>query len=239
MSRRRAEEAIRAGRVTVNGRIAVLGDRADVTESVIAIDGSPLPLRPDLAYVLLNKPSGVVSTASDPQGRPTVVELVAATTRLYPVGRLDVDSTGLLLLTNDGTLANLVTHPRDEVEKVYVAVVAGTPGSAVIRQLVSGVDLDDGPARAKRARVTTRHRDRTLVEMVMTEGRKREVRRMLAAVDHPVEQLTRVAIGPVRDAGLSPGQYRDLTIEEIQSLYAAAGATWQDAPSLMNENTGE
>ena len=236
MSRRRAEDLIRSGRVTIDGRRAVLGDRADPAEMVVTIDDVPLPLRPELRYVLVNKPTGVVSTASDPQGRPTVVELVGAATRLYPVGRLDIDSTGLILLTNDGTLTNLVTHPRYEVEKTYVALVRGNPGSAALGALEAGVELDDGMAYARRAMVTGRHRGRSLVEVVMVEGRKREVRRMLAEVGHPVIELTRTAIGPLRDPDLEPGRSRELTVDEVQSLYAAAGATWQDAPTVISED---
>ncbi len=239
MSRRRAEDLIRSGRVAVDGRTAVLGDRADAAASVVTVDGTPLPIRPDLRYVLVNKPAGVVSTVSDPQGRQTVVDLVGADERLYPVGRLDIDSTGLLLMTNDGTLTNLVTHPRYEVEKTYVVLVTGNPGTAVLRSLESGVELEDGPARARRVRVTARHRGRALLEVVMAEGRKREVRRMLAEVGHEVVELTRTAIGPVRDADLHPGTWRDLKVEEVQSLYAAAGATWQDAPTVINEAARE
>jgi 23S rRNA pseudouridine2605 synthase len=239
MSRRRAEELIRSGRVAVDGRTAVLGDRADPAQSVVTVDGTPLPLRPDLRYVLANKPAGVVSTVSDPQGRPTIVDMVGADERLYPVGRLDIDSTGLLLLTNDGTLTNLVTHPRYEVEKTYLALVSGNPGAAALRRLESGVKLDDGIARARSARVTTQHRGRALVEIVMTEGRKREVRRMLAEVGHTVVELTRTAIGPVRDAGLEPGAWRELDVDEVRSLYAAAGATWQDAPTVITEAASE
>ncbi len=199
----------------------------------MAIDGVPIPTRPGLVYVLLNKPEGVISTASDPQGRQTVVDLVDAGTRLYPVGRLDANSSGLLLMTNDGTLANLVTHPRYGVEKTYVALVKGVPGKEAIRTLLSGVVLDDGTASAARARVITDHRDRAQLELVMTEGRKREVRRMLEAVGYPVLALVRVAIGPVSDSDLAAGSWRMLTIKEVSALYAAAGATWEEAPTMM------
>jgi 23S rRNA pseudouridine2605 synthase len=190
---------------------------------------------PDLVYVLLNKPEAVISTVHDPEGRPTVVDMVELPTRLYPVGRLDAGSTGLLLMTNDGTLANLVTHPRYGIEKTYVALVSGTPGKDVLGSLVAGVTLDDGVARATRARVLGRHKDRTRLEVVMTEGRKREVRRMLDAVGFPVSALTRVAIGPLADRKLEPGSWRYLTPEEVQRLYTAAGATWQDAPVMMKD----
>lgn len=232
MSRRAAEDLIRAGRVTLNGRKAVLGDRGDAKDAVIAIDGVPLPVRPDLVYVLLYKPHGVISTASDPQRRQTVVDLVPIETRLYPVGRLDAESEGLLIMTNDGTLTHLVTHPSNEVTKTYVARVDGNPGSAALGALVDGVVLDDGVARARSARTLDTYKSEALVELVMTEGRKREVRRMFAAVGHPVRNLVRIAIGPLRDNQLQPGAWRHLTLEEVRSLYAAAGATWEDAPAI-------
>lgn len=233
MSRRNAEDLIREGRVTIDGRVAQLGDRGDPDKVVVAIDGVPLPTRPDLVYVLLNKPEGVISTASDPQGRPTVVDLVDAGTRLYPVGRLDADSSGLLLMTNDGTLANLVTHPRYGVEKTYIVMVSRTPGRGVVRKLLQGVVLEDGIAKANRVRVVAGHGNRAQLEVVMTEGRKREVRRMLEALGYPVLALVRVSIGPVTDARLEPGSWRKLSIDEVKALYAAAGATWQDAPAMM------
>ena len=231
MSRRRAEDLIREGRVTIDGRVAVLGDRGDPEAANIAIDGVPLPVRPDLVYLLLNKPQGVISSAHDPQGRPTVVDLADAATRVYPVGRLDVESEGLLLLTNDGTLADLITHPRNQVTKTYLARVEGSPEPASLRSLVSGVVLDDGPARAKSARIIDAYKEESLVELVMTEGRKREVRRMLASIGHEVRRLVRTAIGPLRDAQLVPGAVRHLTVDEVRSLYSAAGATWHDAPA--------
>lgn len=239
MSRRRAEDMIREGRVTINGAVAVLGDRGDPLTARVTVDGVPLPVRADLVYVLLNKPLGVISTAHDPQGRETVVDLVEVGTRVYPVGRLDADSEGLLLLTNDGSLTNLVTHPRHEVPKTYLARVQGNPGTAAMRRLVEGVELDDGPARAVSARIVDSYRSESLVEMVMTEGRKREVRRMLAEIGHPVLRLVRLAIGSVRDASLQPGSWRMLTLEEVRSLYADAGAAWQDAPALLAEGDTE
>ncbi len=235
MSRRRAEDLIRQGRVTLDGQTAVLGDRGDATEVVVAIDGVPIPLKAELVYVLLNKPETVISTASDPQGRETVVDLVDVGTRVYPVGRLDADSEGLLLMTNDGTLANLVTHPRYQVKKVYLALVKGSAGAGVVRRLTEGVELDDGMARAGHVKVKDSHKARTMLEIVMTEGRKREIRRMLADVGHPVLRLVRIAIGPIRDAQLEPGSWRHLTIEEVQSLYSDAGATWHDAPTVIDE----
>lgn len=212
---------VRAGRVTVDGQPAHLGQKVDPATARVEVDGVPLPIRPGLVYYLVYKPLGVVSTASDPQGRPTVVGLVPAETRVYPVGRLDADSEGLLLLTNDGDLAARVTHPRHEVPKTYLARVAGSPGRKALRALTTGVELDDGPARALQARLVGQQGGEALVEVVMGEGRKREVRRLLAAVGHPVQALVRTAIGPLQDSTLRPGTWRHLTIDEIRSLYMA------------------
>ena len=229
MSRRRAEDLIRAGRVTLDGKTAILGDRADADTGVVAIDGVPLPVRADLVYYLINKPRGVISTVHDPHGRTSVIDLVDAGTRVYPVGRLDADSEGLLILTNAGTLADLLMHPRYEVSKTYVARVDGSPDRAALRRVIEGVELDDGIARAKSARVLSRHGSEALVEIVMTEGRKREVRRMLDHVGHHVSRLVRTAIGPLRDTQLEQGVARPMTVQEVRELYTAAGATWQDA----------
>ncbi len=218
-SRRAAEEMIRAGRVTVDGQPAHLGQKVNPETAHVEVDGIPLPVRPGLVYYLLYKPPGVVSTAADPQGRPTVVGLVPRSTRVFPVGRLDADTEGLLILTNDGDLAARVTHPRHGVGKTYVARVQGNPGRAALRSLTTGVELDDGPARARQARVVARRGGEALVELVMGEGRKREVRRLLAAVGYPVLALVRTAIGPIRDPALAPGAWRDLTIDEVRSLY--------------------
>ncbi len=210
---------VRAGRVTVDGRAAHLGQKVDPATARVEVDGIPLPIRPDLVYYLLFKPAGVVSTASDPQGRPTVVDLVPKGTRVYPVGRLDADTEGLVILTNDGDLAARVTHPRHGVGKTYLARVTGNPGRAALRALIAGVELEDGPARAREARLVSQQRGEALVQLVMGEGRKREVRRLLAAVGHPVLALVRTAIGPVTDRGLKPGAWRELTLDEIRSLY--------------------
>lgn len=185
----------------------------------------PLPIKPDLVHYLLYKPVGVVSTTDDPQGRPTVIDLVPATTRVYPVGRLDADSEGLLLLTNDGALTERVTHPRYGIEKTYLVQIDGSMGSKALSRLTAGVELDDGSARAVGARVVEAGRTRSLVEVVMTEGRKREVRRMFDAVGHPVRRLVREAIGPITDRRLKPGEWRDLSLAEVRSLYAAATET--------------
>jgi 23S rRNA pseudouridine2605 synthase len=189
--------------------------------SKIAIDGIPLPVAPGLVYYLLYKPLGVVSTADDPQGRPTVVDLVPAETRVFPVGRLDADSEGLLLLTNDGDLTLRLTHPRFGVHKTYVVLVEGVVRDADIRRIVAGVELDDGPAAAVAARVRDRRANESLVEVTMNEGRKREVRRMMEVVGHPVIRLVRTGIGPLRDTTLRPGDWRALDVSEVRALYAA------------------
>ena len=218
MSRRSAEEAIASGRVAVDGQTIGLGDRVDVSAQTVTIDGVPIPLNPELETHLVYKPVGVISTASDPQGRPVVVDLVAAEHRLYPVGRLDSESEGLILLTNDGELANRVTHPRYGITKKYVAVIIGRPSAAQIRRLAAGVDLDDGPARALSARIVSRGQHETMIELVMGEGRKREIRRMFESIGHEVTRLVRTAIGPLSDQSLRPGDSRPLSIEEISRL---------------------
>jgi len=221
--------------VTVDGVPARIGQQIDPVVAKVAVDGVPVPLLPGLVSYLAYKPVGVVSTASDPQGRPTVVELVPAEPRVFPVGRLDAASEGLLLLTNDGTLANLVTHPRYGVTKTYTVLVEGDLADRALGRLTIGVDLDDGPARAAATRLVARRPGETLVEVVMTEGRKREIRRMMEALGHPVRRLVRTAIGGVHDQALRPGAHRPLTIAEVRSLYSEAGATWQDAPAPMTE----
>lgn len=224
MSRRAAERLIEEGRIEVNGRRVVLGDRVDPAKDRLTIDGRPVPVAPGLVTYLLYKPVGVVSTASDPAGRPVVVDLVPDQPRVWPVGRLDADSEGLLLLTNDGELTNLVTHPRFGIAKTYVVLVDGRPSPATLRRLESGIVLDDGPARAHRARAIDAVGGRSLIEVVMGEGRKREVRRMFDAAGHPVRRLVRVAIGPLRDPDLAPGTWRRLDVAEVTDLYAAATA---------------
>jgi 23S rRNA pseudouridine2605 synthase len=207
----------------VDGTQASIGQRADPAAADIRIDGIPLPVAPDLAYYLAYKPAGVVSTASDPEGRPTVLGLAPAAPRVFPVGRLDADTEGLIVLTNDGDLTLRLTHPRYGVHKTYVALVQGTVEPATIRTLVEGIVLEDGPAKAERAKVIDHSTNRTIVEVVMSEGRNRIVRRLLEDVGHPVLHLTRTAIGPLRDPNLSPGTSRPLTVDEVRALYAAAG----------------
>jgi len=222
-SRRVADQMIADGRVTIDGRQAVLGDRADPETSVIAVDGIPLPVRPDLVYYLVHKPLGTISTSRDPHGRPTVLDLVSAEPRVFTVGRLDADTTGLLILTNDGELAEQLTHPRHGVTKTYVAVVDGVATKHEMRRLVHGVELDDGPAAAVSAQLIDVRGGRSQIEIVMVEGRNREVRRMCRAVGHPVVALHRTAIGRLYDTNLKPGAHRHLTLQEVRALYAYAG----------------
>lgn len=208
--------------MTVDGRPAHLGEKVDTSTAMVEVDGVPLPVNPDLVYFLLFKPVGMVSTASDPQGRPTVIEAVPSETRVYPVGRLDVDSEGLLLITNDGDLTERLTHPRFGVHKTYLVDVEGSVGAKALRRISEGVDLADGPARAVSVKVVRSGKESTLVEMVMTEGRNREVRRMMETLGHPVRRLVRTAIGSLVDRQLKPGAWRELSMLEVRSLYGAA-----------------
>jgi 23S rRNA pseudouridine2605 synthase len=217
-SRRSCEELIADGRVTVNGEVATLGTRADPEVDAIEVDGARVGVRQGLVHYLLNKPKGVVTTASDPQGRPTVVEIVPAEPRVYPVGRLDVDTEGLLVLTNDGELAHRLTHPSYGVDKEYLADVEGAPSRGALRRLREGVDLDD--VRTAPARVSLVG-DHTL-RITIHEGRNRQVRRMCEAVGHPVRRLVRVRIGPLADRRLPPGEWRPLTQAEVRELERAA-----------------
>lgn len=219
MSRRAAEEAIADGRVLVNGEPVTLGDRVDLDRDTVTIDGIPTPVNPELETHLLYKPVGVISTADDPQGRLTVVDLIDSATRLYPVGRLDADSEGLILVSNDGELTNRVTHPSFGIAKTYLAMVQGIPSQVTIRRLIEGVELVDGLARAESARLVDTHEDRALVQLRMLEGRNREVRRMLDHIGHPVIRLVRTAIGSITDPDLGPGQSRRLTSGEIRRLF--------------------
>ncbi len=217
-SRRVCEELIEQGRVTVDGEVAVLGRRVDAETARIAVDGLPVTVRPGTVYYLLNKPAGVVTTASDPQGRTAVVELVPPEPRVFPVGRLDADTEGLLLLTNDGDLAHRLTHPSFGVEKEYLAEVEGTPSRRALRRLREGVELDDGPTAPARVALVAPN----AVRIAIHEGRKRQVRRMCEAVGHPVVRLVRTRIGPLADRRLPPGRWRRLTRAEVRALERAA-----------------
>lgn len=219
-SRRGVEALIAEGRVRVNDRIAELGNRADATRDRITIDGVPVAADPGLRYYALNKPAGVTSTLRDPHAAATLVELMPkGAPRLVPVGRLDRDSEGLMLLTNDGELANRLQHPRYGVEKEYLVEVGGDVRARVATQLVRGVDLEDGPARALSARVVDHARGRTSLRIVMGEGRKREIRRMLRAIGFDVARLVRVRVGPVLLGRLGPGKARPLDPDEVRDLY--------------------
>lgn len=218
-SRRVCEDLIADERVTVNGETAVLGRRVDTTVDVIAVDGVPIGARPGLVYYLLNKPRGVISTAHDPQGRPTVVDLVPQDPRVFPVGRLDGDTEGLILLTNDGDLTHFLTHPSKGVEKEYVVMLKGSPrlNDSQLRRLRDGVELDDGPTAP--AKVSQRS-DMTL-SMTIHEGRNRQIRRMIEAIGHDVERLVRTRIGPLIDSRLRPGTWRELSLAERKALIEA------------------
>jgi 23S rRNA pseudouridine2605 synthase len=220
-SRRACEELIRAGRVTVNGRVAELGSRVRPDQDTVELDGGRVPLDPALRYFALHKPHGVVTTAKDTHGRPDVSAYYPPGERVFPVGRLDRESEGLLLLTNDGELANRLTHPRYQVEKEYLAEVEGTPTPRALSQLTRGVMLDDGEARAASARAVAGSKGRAAVRVVMKEGRKREVRRMLDAVGLPVQRLIRVRVGPIRLGRLRAGEVRELDPAEVRELMRA------------------
>ena len=214
-SRRKADELIKAGRVSVNGERGELNTFVG-SDDRVEVDGKPVA-RQRLAYRLLHKPAGVVTTARDPGGRPTVVGLVPPEPRVVPVGRLDADTTGALLLTNDGALAHRLAHPRYGVEKTYAAEVEGDPDEAALAALREGIELDDGRTAPARARSLGRGR----VELVLHEGRKHQVKRMLAAVGHPVVRLHRSAYAGLTLDGLEPGAYRELTAREVEQLRTA------------------
>lgn len=219
-SRRACEDLIAAGRVTVDGVVAVLGARVDENTAVVRVDGMRIPSAPDLAYLALNKPTGVVSTMADPEGRADLSDYVGdRPERLFHVGRLDTATEGLLLLTNDGELANRLAHPSYGVRKTYVAEVTGTVANRLGDRLRAGVELDDGPVVVDEFRIVQRASGRTLVELVLHEGRNRIVRRLLAAVDHPVTRLVRTRVGPVALGDLPSGTLRDLTTREVGLLY--------------------
>jgi len=224
-SRRKCEELMLAGLVEVDGEVVTrLGTKVDPRTAHIRVDGRRLPPVTEHVYLVLNKPRGVVSTMSDPQGRRTLSDLVGdRPERLFHVGRLDTDTEGLILLTNDGDFAQKMAHPSYEVDKTYVAEVDGVPGRATLQQLRDGVVLEDGPVRVSAVKVRSSHGERALVELVIHEGRNSIVRRLLDHVGHPVRQLTRTQIGPVRLAGLKQGSLRELSEREIGTLLDAAG----------------
>ena len=227
-SRRACEILISEGRVTFDGRVAELGNRVDSETQMICVDGSMAPVAQSRVYFLLNKPTGIVTTASDPQGRPTVLSLVPSSARIFPVGRLDMNTEGLIILTNDGRLAHLLTHPSSGIAKEYLVRVEGDPSPGAIRRLRDGVDLDDGrtsPAQVSRV-------SEGLLRIVIHEGRNRQVRRMCAAVGHEVARLVRTRIGPIQDPTLTPGSSRQLSLGEVRRLMEAVGMS-DDIASTM------
>ena len=213
-SRRVCEELIVEQRVTVDGEFAELGKKVDPETSQVEVDGLKIGIRQDLVYYLLNKPVGVITTSKDPQERSTVVDLVPTHPRVFPVGRLDADTEGLILLTNDGDLTHYLTHPSFGIEKEYLVQVEVKPSRNAIRELRQGVELDDGiTAPAKVSLV-----DEKLLKIVIHEGRNRQIRRMCESVGHPVKRLIRSRIGPIVDRSLRPGSFRELTNQELKSM---------------------
>ncbi len=227
-SRRACEQLIEQGRVVVNGeQVTQQGQRVDPSTAVVTVDGKRISIDATKLYFVLNKPRGVITTMSDPQGRLSVGDLVQelptpGTARAFPVGRLDGDTEGLLLITNDGDFAHHVMHPSAQVSKVYRAVVQGQLTPAVGQRLLRGVELDDGPARADKFRLLSTSGERTLVEITIHEGRHRIVRRMFDAVDHPVQRLVRTRVAGVSLGSLKPGRWRELTMPEMASFYPTA-----------------
>ena len=221
-SRRTCEDLIAAGRVTVNGEVAILGRRVQPDTDRVEVDGAPIGVKTGLVYYLLNKPAGVVTTSSDTHGRSTVLDLVPAEPRVFAVGRLDLETEGLLLITNDGDLANRIAHPSHGVDKEYLAEVDGgavAPGK--IRRLREGIELDDGvtaPAQVAQP-------EPGVLRIVIHEGKNRQVRRMCDAIGHPVRRLVRTRIGPMSDRSLQPGQWREWTADERNAMVAAVATT--------------
>jgi 23S rRNA pseudouridine2605 synthase len=218
-SRRKCEELIAGGRVTVNGKVAKLGDQADAQRDEIKVDGRPLPASERKIYIMVNKPRDVIADEDDTgEGRRTVRDMIDVEGHLYPVGRLDKQSIGLMLMTNDGDLAHKLTHPRYQHEKVYRVKVEGNPKKETLVAWRRGVDLEDGRTAPARVNVTERLDDSTWLEVVLTEGRKRQIRRVAAQLGHPVLHLTRTQIGPLKLGDLPLGQWRYLTPSEVRSL---------------------
>lgn len=224
-SRRSCEQLIVEGRVEVDGAVVTeLGTRIDPSTAIVRVDGRRVATMPGIVVLAMNKPRGVVTTMSDEQGRPCVGDLLLGRTeRLFHVGRLDADTSGLLVLTNDGELAHRLAHPSHAIAKTYVATVAGSITRQVARQLRDGVELDDGPASCDEVRIKQQLPSRTLVEVVIHEGRNRIVRRMLASVGHPVLELVRTRVGPLQMGDLRPGAMREVQGEDLADLYASVG----------------
>jgi pseudouridine synthase len=225
-SRRKCEEFIRQGRVAVNGQTAALGAKVDPEHDHIELDGEPIEGPEDRIYIVLNKPEGYITTVSDPAGRPTVMELIEdIDRRVYPVGRLDADTRGLLLLTNDGVLTNRLLHPRYERDKTYLVRVEGFVCPEVVDRLRAGVELHDGRTAPAEASVLERESEDSLLRLTIHEGRNRQIRRMMKQVEHPVVDLVRVAVGPLSLGTLETGRWRCLTPEEVEVLKEYAGVT--------------
>jgi 23S rRNA pseudouridine2605 synthase len=224
-SRRHCEELIGAGRVQVDGQVVRrFGARVDPERQIIRVDGKRIPAKPGLIYLAFNKPVEVLTAMSDDRGRKTITDFLGDhTERLFHVGRLDYETEGLMLLTNDGELAHRLAHPSFEVAKTYLADVGGPVPKDLGRRLATGIELDDGVATADRFRVVDRNGTRALVEITLHEGRKHIVRRMLAAAGHPVSRLVRTDVGPIKLGTLRPGSTRELTTREIGELFAAVG----------------
>ena len=223
-SRRASEQLIAEGRVTVDGEVAELGARVDPDSAVVRVDGKRINVRADLVYLVLNKPVGVITAMSDPHGRPTVGDLVGdRADRLFHVGRLDADTEGLLVLTNDGEFANRLAHPSHGVIKTYIAEVSGLLDPKLARRLRDGIELEDGYVAVDGFRVVDSSDDRTLVEISLHEGRKHIVRRLMAEVGHPVRRLVRTSVGPVRLGDQRPGTLRMLTPDELAQLFQEIG----------------
>ena len=219
-SRRVAEDMIEAGRVTVNGEPARLGQRVDIGSAQIEVDGALIGVKPGLVHYLLNKPTGVVTTAADTHGRPIVTDLVPDEPRVYPVGRLDRDTSGLLILTNDAALGETLTNPESKVPKTYAAKVRGRPSEVVLEGLRRGVVLDDGPTLPARVALVREGPKSAWLEIEIVEGRNRQVRRMCEAIGHPVLQLVRTKIGGLELGPLASGEVRELDAAEIRRLEA-------------------
>lgn len=223
-SRRVCDELISEGRVTVDGRVAIPGTRVDPQTAVIHVDGTRIPTRSEHVVLAFHKPRGVTSAMSEPRGKPCVGDYVAdLEQRVFHVGRLDIDSEGLLLLTNDGDLANRVSHPSHGVAKTYVATVDGRVDAGLRVRLRKPVQLDDGPVTVDGVRIIDASDDLSVVEVSLHEGRNRIVRRLFDALDHPVRRLVRTQVGPVRLLGLKPGQMREVTGADLQRLYTDVG----------------
>ncbi|HJQ89558.1 MAG TPA: pseudouridine synthase [Propionibacteriaceae bacterium] len=225
-SRRASEVLISEGRVEVNSEVVLeQGRRVDPEHDVIRVDGSRIPPPRRHRYLALNKPRGVVATMSDPEGRRTVADLIAphSTERLFHVGRLDTDTEGLLILTNDGDFAHRLAHPSFQVPKTYIAEVNGAVGEQTLRRLRRGISLEDGPVQPTSVKIVSSAGDKTLLKITIQEGRNRIVRRTMEAVGHPVRRLSRIGIGPVRLGNLKVGEYRDLTREELGGLLDLTG----------------